>query len=74
MIRNEPALDVKRRCGTLLGFAVPLSPDPTGDFEQAEPEAVLFAMFSGDDLIGCRLNGLPCAIELSPMDRIPTTL
>ncbi|UPK30922.1 DUF1488 family protein [Bradyrhizobium sp. 195] len=35
---------------------MPLSPDPSGGFQQAELEAVLFAMFNGDDRIGCRVE------------------
>lgn len=35
---------------------MPLTPDPSGDFSEASPEAVLFAMFSGGDRIGCRVE------------------
>jgi hypothetical protein len=35
---------------------MPLTPDPSGDFAEAPPEAVLFAMFSGDDRIGCKVE------------------
>jgi hypothetical protein len=35
---------------------MPLTPDPSGDFEEAPPEAVLFAMFSGGDRITCRVE------------------
>ncbi|QOG23018.1 MULTISPECIES: DUF1488 family protein [Bradyrhizobium] len=35
---------------------LPLSPDPSGEFEQAAPEAILFAMFNGDDRIACRVD------------------
>ncbi|WP_018322055.1 DUF1488 family protein [Bradyrhizobium sp. WSM2793] len=34
---------------------MPLSPDPCGEFQEAEPESVLFAMFNGDDRIECRV-------------------
>lgn len=33
---------------------MPLSPDPSGGFQGAEMEAVLFEMFNDDDRIGCR--------------------
>ncbi|WFU75599.1 DUF1488 family protein [Bradyrhizobium sp. CB2312] len=35
---------------------MPLSPDPSGEFQEANPETVLFAMFNGDDRIGCRVE------------------
>ncbi|MHC2708611.1 hypothetical protein ACVIWV_007906 [Bradyrhizobium diazoefficiens] len=35
---------------------MPLSPDPSGEFQQADREAVLFAMFNGNDRIGCRVE------------------
>lgn len=35
---------------------MPLFPDPSGEFQEAEPEAVLFAMFNGNDRIGCRVE------------------
>ncbi|MCK1497852.1 MULTISPECIES: DUF1488 family protein [unclassified Bradyrhizobium] len=35
---------------------MPLFPDPSGAFDEAEPEAVLFAMFSGDERIECRVE------------------
>ncbi|AMA55756.1 DUF1488 family protein [Bradyrhizobium sp. CCGE-LA001] len=35
---------------------MPLAPDPSGGFQEAEMEAVLFAMFNGDDRIGCRVE------------------
>ncbi|MFC7696607.1 DUF1488 family protein [Bradyrhizobium sp. GCM10028915] len=35
---------------------MPLTPDPSGDFAEAPPEAVLFAMFSGGDRIACRVE------------------
>lgn len=35
---------------------MPLSPDPSSGFQEAEMEAVLFAMFNGDDRIGCRVE------------------
>ncbi|SFJ73064.1 hypothetical protein [Bradyrhizobium sp. Gha] len=33
-----------------------LSSDPSGQFEEVEPEAVLFAMLSGNDRIACRVE------------------
>jgi len=35
---------------------MPLFPDPSGAFDEAKPEAVVFAMFSGDDRIVCRVE------------------
>ena len=35
---------------------MPLSPDPSGDFEDAEPEAILFTMFDGNDRVACKVE------------------
>ncbi|MDA9544209.1 MULTISPECIES: DUF1488 family protein [unclassified Bradyrhizobium] len=35
---------------------MPLSPDPSGHFEEKQPEAVLFSMFDGDDRVVCKVE------------------
>ncbi|MGL9622405.1 DUF1488 family protein [Bradyrhizobium sp. U531] len=35
---------------------MPLTADPSGRFEQAKPEAILFVMFNGNDRIACRVD------------------
>lgn len=35
---------------------VSLSPDPSGEFEEAKRQAVLFAMFSGDQRVACKIE------------------
>lgn len=35
---------------------MPLTPDPSGEFDAANAEVLLFAMFAGDDRIDCRVD------------------
>ncbi|MCK1421335.1 DUF1488 family protein [Bradyrhizobium sp. 182] len=35
---------------------MPRSPNPSGEFQEAEPEGVLFAIFNADDRVVCKVD------------------